>query len=186
PAFRNTLRAALLAALLAASSAQADGPQLPPEQAQLLSSISADAMRGHLAFLASDALEGRGTPSRGLDIAAEYIASQFRAAGLEPLGDEGYFQTADWREIAPERERAKFADAPAPLPVRNVVGLLRGSDPALSRTYVMVTAHYDHLGIREGKGEDPIYNGANDDGSGTVSVIELARAFAAQAQRPKR
>jgi Zn-dependent M28 family amino/carboxypeptidase len=101
------------------------------------------------------------------------------------LGDDGYFQTADWRQIAPERERAKFADAPEPLPVRNVVGVLRGSDPELSRTYVMVTAHYDHVGIR-GDGPDRIFNGANDDGSGTVSVIELARAFAAQKVRPKR
>ena len=180
------LRAACLATLLAATAAQADEPRLPPEQAQLLAAISADAMRGHLSFLASDALEGRGTPSRGLDIAAEYIAAQFRAAGLEPLGDDGYFQTADWREVAPQRERAKYAAAPAPIPVRNVVGMLRGSDPTLANTYVLVTAHYDHVGVREGKGDDPIYNGANDDGSGTVSVIELARAFAAQKVRPKR
>lgn len=185
----RALQAAFLAGVFAASAAQAAEPAaepaLSPAQAQLLSTISADAMRGHLSFLASDALEGRGTPSRGLDIAAEYIASQFRAAGLEPLGDDGYFQTADWRQIAPERERAKFADAPEPLPVRNVVGVLRGSDPELSRTYVMVTAHYDHVGIR-GDGPDRIFNGANDDGSGTVSVIELARAFAAQKVRPKR
>lgn len=181
-----TLRAMLAATLFTAPVALAGEPQLRPDQAQLLATVSADAMRGHLAFLASDALGGRGTPSRGLDIAADYIASQFRAAGLEPLGDDGYFQTADWREIAPAREHAKYADALAPLPVRNVVGLLRGSDPALSRTYVLVTAHYDHLGIREGKGDDPIYNGANDDGSGTVSVLELARAFAAQKVRPKR
>lgn len=181
----RALQAAFLAGVFAASAAQAAEPALSPAQAQLLSTISADAMRGHLSFLASDALEGRGTPSRGLDIAAEYIASQFRAAGLEPLGDDGYFQTADWRQIAPEREHAKFADAPEPLPVRNVVGVLRGSDPELSRTYVMVTAHYDHVGIR-GDGPDRIFNGANDDGSGTVSVIELARAFAAQKVRPKR
>ena len=184
----RAFQAAFLAGMFAASAAQAAEPALPPLpplQAQLLSTISADAMRGHLAFLASDALEGRGTPSRGLDIAAEYIASQFRAAGLEPLGDDGYFQTADWREIAPQRERAKYADAPEPLLVRNVIGVLRGSDPELSKTYVMVTAHYDHLGIR-GDAADRIFNGANDDGSGTVSVIELARAFAAQKVRPKR
>lgn len=179
-------RVALAAALLVASAAQAGTPVLPREQAQWLSTISANTLRGNLSFLASDALEGRGTPSRGLDIAAEYIAAQFRAAGLEPLGDDGYFQTADWREIAPKREIAKYADAPQPLKVRNVVGLLRGSDPELSKTYVLVTAHYDHLGVREGKGDDAIYNGANDDGSGTVSVIELARAFAARKERPKR
>jgi hypothetical protein len=181
----HVLRTALVAGMFAAAAAQAAEPALSPAQSQLLSTISADAMRGHLAFLSSDALEGRGTPSRGLDVAAEYIASQFRAAGLEPLGDDGYFQTADWREIAPKREQAKYADAPEPLLVRNVVGVLRGSDPELGKTYVMVTAHYDHIGIH-GDGEDRIFNGANDDGSGTVSVIELARAFAAQEGRPKR
>ncbi len=170
---------------VASQSAPPAAEGLSPAQSQLLGTISPDIMRGHLAFLASDALEGRGTPSRGLDIAAEYIASQFRAAGLEPLGDDGYFQTADWRKIAPERERAKYADAPEPLLVRNVVGVLRGSDPELAKTYILVTAHYDHVGIR-GDGEDRIFNGANDDGSGTVSVIELARAFAAQEARPKR
>ena len=50
--------------------------------------ISANGMRGHLSFLASDLLEGRDTPSRGLDLAAEYIAAQFRAVGLEPAGDD--------------------------------------------------------------------------------------------------
>ncbi len=187
----RTLQAVFVAGVFAACAAWAAQPQqqpapaLSPAESQLLNTISPDAMRGHLAFLASDALEGRGTPSRGLDIAAEYIASQFRAAGLEPLGDDGYFQTADWREIAPERERAKHPDAPEPLLVRNVVGVLRGSDPELAKTYILVTAHYDHVGIH-GDVPDRIFNGANDDGSGTVSVIELARAFAAQKARPKR
>src|SRR5215471_5817418 len=58
--------------------------------------ISEDSLRGHVSFLASDALEGRATPSRGQEIAAEYIAAQFRRAGLEPAGDDGYFQTANW------------------------------------------------------------------------------------------
>ena len=64
--------------------------QLPP------GAITADALRGHVSFLASDALEGRNSPSKGLDIAAEYIASRFRAIGLKPMGDDGFFQTADW------------------------------------------------------------------------------------------
>ena len=70
--------------------------------------------------------------------------------------------------------------------LRNVIGLLRGSDPVLKDTYVLLTAHYDHLGMRsEGPG-DRIFNGANDDGSGTVSVIELASALATLKPRPKR
>jgi len=70
--------------------------------------------------------------------------------------------------------------------LRNVAGLLRGSDPALKDTYVMVTAHYDHIGIRGAAGADRIFNGANDDGSGTVSVIEIASALATLKERPKR
>jgi len=158
---------------------------LDPATAPLLDRISASSMRGNLSFLASDMLEGRGTPSRGLDIAAEYIAAQFRRAGLEPLGDDGYFQTADWTRIDPKRDKSAVGEAAAPIKVRNVVGILRGSDPLLKDSYILVTAHYDHLGIKTGPG-DQIFNGANDDGSGTVSVIELANAFAANGVRPKR
>jgi len=76
--------------------------------------------------------------------------------------------------------------AKTPVKLRNVIGLLRGSDRVLSHTYVLVTAHYDHLGMRpEGSG-DRIYNGANDDGSGTVSVIEIAKALASLQPRPRR
>ncbi len=69
---------------------------------------------------------------------------------------------------------------------RNVAGLLRGSDPDLKDTCVMVTAHYDHVGVRGPEGTDRIYNGANDDGSGTVSVIELASSLASLKDRPRR
>lgn len=163
----------------------AGAASVPVEAAPVLERISAASMRGNLSFLASDALEGRGTPSRGLDIAAEFIASQFRAAGLEPLGDDGYFQTADWNLIDPKRAKNPPAAGAAPVKVRNVAGILRGSDPDLKDSYILVTAHYDHVGLKPGQG-DGIFNGANDDGSGTVSVIELAKAFGANKTRPKR
>jgi len=73
-----------------------------------------------------------------------------------------------------------------PVRLRNVVGLLRGSDATLSDTYILVTAHYDHVGIDPSREPDPIFNGANDDGSGTVSVIELASAMSRLNPRPKR
>ncbi|MFC5481028.1 M28 family peptidase [Massilia suwonensis] len=158
---------------------------VPAEVAPVLERISAASMRGNLSFLASDALGGRGTPSPGLDIAAEFIAAQFRAAGLEPLGDDGYFQTADWNLIDPKRAKNPPSTPAAPVKVRNVVGVLRGSDPVLKDSYILVTAHYDHVGTKTGPG-DVIFNGANDDGSGTVSVIELAKAFSAHKTRPKR
>ncbi|MBV8845214.1 MAG: M28 family peptidase [Bryobacterales bacterium] len=156
-------------ALAAFCASCAAAPNLAPEQQAVIDHISAASLRGHLSFIASDLLEGRATPSRGLDLAAEYIAAQFRRAGLEPAVGSDYFQTATLRA-----GKAK-----------NVIGLLRGSDPVLKDTYIVVSAHYDHLGIRS-IGEDRIYNGANDDGSGTVSVIEIASALAALPVHPKR
>jgi len=161
-AARMSACATLTVVLLAAAS-------LTPEQQAVVNSISENSLRGSLSFLASDLLEGRDTPSRGLDLAAEYIAAQFRRAGLDPVGGDGYFQDAKVKDQA----------------VRNVAGLLRGSDAALADTYVILSAHYDHLGMRP-NGDDRIYNGANDDGSGTVSVIEIASALAAAPERPKR
>ena len=142
----------------------------------VLEHISAASLKGHLYFLASDLLEGRGSPSRGLDIAAEYIADQFRRSGLEPVGDDDYFQTTTLKVRGGTEEQK----------VRNVIGVLRGSDPKLKDTYVMVTAHYDHLGVRLSNGVNVIYNGANDDGSGAVSVVELASAISSMKVRPKR
>jgi Zn-dependent M28 family amino/carboxypeptidase len=149
----------LLAAVL--TIAAAPPVAITDAQRTVLERISAQSLEGHLWFIASDLLEGRATPSRGLDIAAEYIAAQFRRAGLEPAGDNGYFQMGA---------------------AKNVAGILRGSDPQLRDTCVVLSAHYDHLGVRG----DQIYNGANDDGSGTVSVIEIASVLAEMNPRPKR
>jgi Peptidase family M28 len=322
----------LLVLLIAASQTGAAPPAPPaPETQAVLRRISANSLRGHLSFIASDLLEGRGTPSRGLNLAAEYIAAQFRRAGLEPVGDDGYYQTADMLEIGPKgngfemtvedgrrrisiahqqitprfhntleisgasiykvdpadeaamenlkpedvagkivvtaapdfsgsADASKFREfrtllgtlkraqpkltlmltldgleelstrlvspesehpsdsmivvrSPEALKwyesqrngatgatltlhlsepgedavkLRNVIGLLRGSDPALANTYMLVTAHYDHLGMKPDGPGDRIYNGANDDGSGTVSVIEIANALATLQPRPRR
>jgi hypothetical protein len=154
----------------------AAGQALTPDQRQALDRITADSLRGHVSFLASDLLEGRSTPSRGLDLAADYIATQFRRAGLEPAGGDGYFQRVNLSDVRPRG---------APGRAQNVAGLLRGSDPALRDTYVLLTAHYDHRPMAR-RGEDRIFNGANDDASGTASVMEVAAALSALAGRPGR
>jgi hypothetical protein len=328
------LAAASLAVPLMAAAERT--PPLPANVQGVLNAITAGELKGDLSFLASDLLQGRYTPSPGLEIAAEFIASRFRAAGLEPGGDEDYFQVAPMVDrrmppaqtaltfegpqpitippdaitvidssqaskierasvlfvgdkdpallkglllaghavvvrqpdlahlsddqkpvvyrkmrafdravaasgalievtISPTKPRPANArlilpdkqqhlapsvviaseqlwtqgaiegatlsfDVPAPVDqkarVKNVIGILRGSDPALKSTCVMLTAHYDHIGTIEtgaslsqstkGKEDDFIYNGANDDGSGTVSVIEIARAISRLNPHPKR
>ncbi len=156
-------------------------PDLNGDRRAALERISADSLKGNLSFLASDALEGRATPSRGLNLAAEYIAAQFRKAGLEPgvktEAGESYFQTTMLKARGSDEEQ----------PVHNVIAVLRGSDQKLKDSYIIVTAHYDHLGTNPNMpGDDKIFNGANDDGSGTIGVIELATALSTLKKRPKR
>lgn len=296
---------------------------LTPAEEKLTSVISADSLRGHVSFLASDLLEGRDTPSPGLDIAAEYIAAQYRRFGLKPLDNGSYFQLAPYTVTRPNPEgfRLELHGGPNPLtfdasriflisaapesfdnlecvkvslkqedsplpdraavegkvilldaaffrtsamaarrdallelgaklvimpgfimsgprltpgaaseaaarspfaitseqafrellaavpegstPVRatarlpephretvhlkNVIGILPGADPELSKTYVLLSAHYDHVGVNPRvQGDDKIHNGANDDASGAAVLLELARAFALSGQRPQR
>jgi len=302
---------------------------IAPDLQAALDEIHASSLRGDLSYIASDELEGRDSPSHGLDLAADYIAAQFRRAGLEPGAGDSYFQNASMlveepnfdnfelrlsvgerrfsaaqkdvvlsapaaldltdkplfkldlgdealvqhltasqvdgqvviTEIEPtlrarfrtvsrilraakpevlivvDKRRAATNDRPrrrlveadesdtkaasprvsvtgeaaarfyaalkagasdatasvhiaaprrTPAMLRNVIGVLRGSDPALGDTCVLLTAHYDHLGVKVAGSGDLIFNGANDDGSGTVSVMEVARALARLPQHPRR
>ncbi len=289
-------------------------PDLSPGVRHALASVTANNLKADVSFLASDVLEGRATPSRGLDVAAEYIAAQFRRAGLEPAGDDGYFQTADYLYVLPNTEgmevtfeiggkafrvpaerimiqnpravqlerveavkigpdaeitaaavagkvalvaapdirqafrkvssaREPLAKAAAVLIVgnsvpagpprrrliaadeaagpawliagdadvlaaleasklppvvtlkmpesspervklRNVAAIVRGTDPVLKDSYVLLSAHYDHTGMLPAGEGDRIFNGANDNASGTASVIAAASALVQAA--PKR
>ena len=149
-------------------------------------SLCAPCIRGDMSFLASDELQGRGSGTRDEHLAALYAASLFAGFGLEPGGEHGSFlQKAPLPATLPPqiaRRMAGFAQVPR-TETWNVVGILRGSDAG--KGAILLTAHLDHLGIGPGKNGDRIYNGADDDASGTTAVIELARVFAATA-RPAR
>jgi hypothetical protein len=139
-------------------------------------------------FLASDVLNGRGSGTRDEHLAALYAASLFLSFGLEPGGQHGSFlQRAPLPATFPPPVAQRlqgFAAVPR-TETWNVVGILRGSDPIAAQDVILLTAHLDHLGIGPAKNGDRIYNGADDDASGTTAVIELARLFAASA-RPAR
>jgi Zn-dependent M28 family amino/carboxypeptidase len=139
-----------------------------------------------------------GTP--GADKAAALIAREMERIGLEPAGDSGYFQRVPYvlrwfqRQGRPARLAVSVAPSFAALdtvpPERrrlsvNVLGLLRGSDPPLRNEHILVDAHYDHIGAANDPvngctavGADSICNGADDDASGTVAVLLVARAMA--------
>jgi Peptidase family M28 len=146
-----------------------------------LESITAADVKRRIAIIADDSMGGRDTPSRGLDATARYIASEFQRFGLTPGGDSGTF--VQRYPIPGSREgRPSGASRTAP----NVVGVLEGSDPVLKNEYIVLSAHMDHVGIGAPVDGDSIYNGADDDASGTTGVIELAEALSMPGARPKR
>ncbi len=112
-------------------------------------------------FLASDSLKGRPTGSPEIDEAATYIIKDFQAAGIKP-----YFSS--YRDKFDAKGKTGY----------NVVGMLEGTDPELKDEFVIIGAHYDHIGTAEAVDGDVIANGANDNASGTASVMALARYFA--------
>lgn len=165
--------------------------------------ITEGEVRRVLTSLADDSLEGRATGSRGSARAASIIAREFARAGLEPAGDSGFFQrvpVAMMTRTATRNGQQVTMTSPALVPsfaaldslpeanrrsAVNVVGVLRGTDPTLRDSAVLIDAHYDHLGIGTPVNGDSIYDGADDDASGTTAVIEIARALAA-GPRPRR
>lgn len=145
-------------------------------------------VRAELEVLAHDSLEGRAIATVGAARAARYIAEKMREIGLEPLGDSGYFQKVPvaWQRTPDGGLRPVLVGAPGQYAARagasqsvNVVALLRGADPQLRDHYVLVDAHYDHEGVGKPVNGDSIYNGADDDASGVVAVLEIARALKA-------
>ncbi|MGX7667416.1 M20/M25/M40 family metallo-hydrolase [Flavobacterium pedocola] len=117
--------------------------------------------------LASDKMQGREIFSPGIDSASAFIEKEFQKAGLSFYGDLKSYR----QEFEVKGRRAN-----------NVIGIVPGK--AKPNEYVIFSAHYDHLGMRE-EGEDKIYNGANDDASGTAAVVTLANYFIALNQNER-
>jgi Zn-dependent M28 family amino/carboxypeptidase len=137
-------------------------------------------IRGAMEFLASDALQGRGSGSHDELLAAVYLASQLRQIGIGPAGDEGgYIQNVSG-EFNFYREGKKQWNT------RNVIGVLQGRDDKLKDEVILLSAHLDHVGMRQPVNGDNIYNGADDDASGCVAVLQLARELALKDKHPKR
>lgn len=123
--------------------------------------INAESLKEIVSFLASDDLNGRDTGTDGINKAATYIETKFKSYGLKP-----YFKT--YRDNFTIGELEAF----------NVVGYLEGTDPKLKNEYILIGAHYDHIGTAKAINGDVIANGANDNAAGTSGVLSLAKYFA--------
>ena len=148
--------------------------------AELPPTFSQKALTDHVAFLADPARQGRGPGSDGHEAAAKYIADRFKAYGLAPGGDSGSFFQSFSMPVGERRE---------PRTVANVVGIIPGTKPEWKDQSVLVTAHYDHLGlgwpdVHKGD-EGKVHPGADDNASGVAVMLELANTLA-RAEKPSR
>lgn len=147
-------------------------------------------LRRHVAYLASDKLEGRRTGEKGANSAAGYVMNGFASAklkgGMIKNGKANFLQAFPYK---PRNGRGEIIAEAKEVEAYNVIGILEGKDPILKNEAIVIGAHYDHLG-RGGMGSlaansNEIHHGADDNASGTSALIELARQFS-QAKNNKR
>ena len=164
--------------------------QSPIERA--LNTINRSSAEATINFLASDELQGREAGFHGSRVTSEYIVSLLQWMGVSPLADS-YFQPFDAYhkerqkkgrlEVHPDSIAKLKQEVHQKLTMRNVLGMIPGKN---TKEYVIVGAHFDHLGIDPVLDGDQIYNGADDNASGVSAVLQIARAFLASGQQPER
>ena len=137
----------------------------PVDTATYVNLISQETLKKHLTIIASDDMEGRDTGSNGQIKAGEYLIETYKSNGISfPKGATDFYQKVPAAYMNKEYG-AKLPNS------ENIWAFIEGSDKP--NEIVVVSAHYDHIGIIDGK----VYNGADDDGSGTVALLEIAKAF---------
>lgn len=201
------------AAVVAGCSAATANTAAAPATLSTRSDGDTTLLRRDINYLASDALEGRLTGTPGNDSAAAYIARRYELLGLETVEDTTSRDCIPVGSLARSLEKETGSQValqardgtacPAPymqpftarsvaaahagldtaLATQNVVALVPGTDPELEHQYVVIGAHFDHLGRSPAYSMDPaaggaVRHGADDNASGTAAVLELARLFA--------
>lgn len=156
----------LLAAAFASETVRSDAFRAA------VSSITASELGHHVDVLADDSYEGREAGSQGGRAAGRYLFEAMEECGIQPAGDDaGYFQL--------------FGNG-----YRNVLGMIKGRDAELKHSFIVLGAHYDHVGYgTRGNSFGPpgrIHNGADDNASGTAGVLEAMQAFAMLSEPPRR
>jgi hypothetical protein len=131
-----------------------------------LNTITSKDLIKHLYIVSSDEMEGRETGSKGQKKAGEYLINQYKSNAISfPKGATDFYQRVPAAFLNAKRNENLPDSA-------NIWAYIEGSEKP--NEIIVISAHYDHVGIKDGE----VYNGADDDGSGTVALLEIAQAFA--------
>jgi len=157
--------AALAALAVSCNSTQNSTAQAKKSMTRVdyANTITADDLKTHLYKFASDEMQGRMTGTEGQKMAAQYLKDYYIKEGINPPTDAGYYQ---------DIPASYFSRSKDPKASENVVAFIKGSEKP--DEILVLSAHYDHVGT---DADGNVFNGADDDGSGTVAVLEMAEAF---------
>lgn len=176
------------------STKKISAKQLSTVKTRAMNSISEDAARAHVYFLADDLLEGRRAGERGSRIAKQYIISEMRQVGVKPLLSSGYEQPFEAYAVQKLKRGVRFfvdqdsiaaikSQVHQRMDLSNVLGIVPGKK---TDEIVVVGAHLDHEGMYADVEGDKIYNGADDNASGVSAVLQIMKAFATCGHQPER
>jgi len=151
--------------ILSASCSSSKSTIAENPEAKYMNTITSEELRTHLTIVASDEMEGRDTGTEGQKKAGRYLISQYQKDQIPfPTGAKEYYQHVP-AEFMNAQSGEQLNDS------ENIWAFIEGSEKP--NEIVVISAHYDHVGVKKGV----IYNGADDDGSGTVALLEIAQAF---------
>jgi hypothetical protein len=137
--------------------------------------VSGNQLKEWVSYLASDQMRGRQNGSPEMKIAAMWLSERFREMGLQPFESlGGYIQ--DYTYSAMQNAVSE----------KNIIGFLPGSNPSLKDEYLILSAHFDHIGINHGNLPDSIFNGADDNAAGTATLLGIARTIQESGLKPGR
>lgn len=137
--------------------------------------VNPSELKEWITYLASDEMKGRSNGSPEMKAAAYWIAGKFAEYGVKPVwSDSGFIHNYT------------FTSRQQSIKERNVIGIIEGTDPALKDEYIVLSAHFDHIGIRPGLKPDSIRNGADDNAAGTCTIIGIAKTISLSGIKPGR
>jgi len=137
--------------------------------------VNPSELKEWITYLASNEMKGRANGSPEMRTATYWIAGKFREYGVKPVRpDSGLIYAYS------------FTSRQQTIAERNVIGIIEGTDPALKDEYIVLSAHFDHIGIRKGLKPDSIRNGADDNAAGTCTIIGIAKTIGLSKMKPAR
>lgn len=137
--------------------------------------VTPEDLKTWINYLSSDEMRGRSNGSPEMRSAANWLSGRFKEYGLKPLPAMGEYI-----------QNYSYASRQRTVNERNVIGMIEGTDPQLKDQYIILSAHFDHIGVRKGNEADSIYNGADDNAAGTCTLLGIAKTIKDSGLKPGR